>query len=93
MRRDIVPPYWGFPSLSHQFPLDVNDVVVGFVVAAVVDVVLGNVEVTAVVLVTVWLVVVADVGVEQDAKSIDANRRQVDTIQIFFLFIHTSSTY
>jgi hypothetical protein len=50
------------------------------------------VEVTAVVLVTVWLVVVADVGVEQDAKSIDANRRQVDTIQIFFLFIHTSST-
>jgi hypothetical protein len=87
-----VPPYWGFPSLSHQFPLDVNDVVVGFVVAAVVDVVLGNVEVTAVVLVTVWLVVVADVGVEQDAKSIDANRRQVDTIQIFFLFIHTSST-
>jgi hypothetical protein len=62
------------------------------VVAAVVDVVLGNVEVTAVVLVTVWLVVVADVGVEQDAKSIDANRRQVDTIQIFFLFIHTSST-
>lgn len=87
-----MPPYWGFPSLSHQFPLDVNDVVVGFVVAAVVDVVLGNVEVTAVVLVTVWLVVVADVGVEQDAKSIDANRRQVDTIQIFFLFIHTSST-
>jgi hypothetical protein len=87
-----VPPYWGFPSLSHQFPLDVTDVVVGFVVAAVVDVVLGNVEVTAVVLVTVWLVVVADVGVEQDAKSIDANRRQVDTIQIFFLFIHTSST-
>lgn len=87
-----MPPYWGFPSLSHQFPLDVTDVVVGFVVAAVVDVVLGNVEVTAVVLVTVWLVVVADVGVEQDAKSIDANRRQVDTIQIFFLFIHTSST-
>ena len=87
-----MPPYWGFPSLSHQFPLDVTDVVVGFVVVAVVDVVLGNVEVTAVVLVTVWLVVVADVGVEQDAKSIDANRRQVDTIQIFFLFIHTSST-
>jgi hypothetical protein len=51
-----VPPYWGVPALSHQFPVpEVVDVT-----AAVVDVVLTAVDVveTATVVVVVVLVVV-----------------------------------
>jgi len=42
------PPYCGTPSLSHQFPVDAEEVVVACVVATVVGVVLGNVEITVV---------------------------------------------
>jgi len=79
------------PSLSHQLPADTEDEVVGFVVTAVDDVILGDVEVTVAVVVVIWFVVVVDVDAVQDAKSIDASMRQVNTIQIVFLFIHTSS--
>jgi hypothetical protein len=64
--------------LSHQLPADTEDEVVGFVVTAVDDVILGDVEVTVAVVVVIWFVVVVDVDAVQDAKSIDASMRQVN---------------
>jgi len=56
------------------------------------DVVVGGIEVTAVVEVGVCLevVVVVDVVVLHEAMIIDVTRSKVSTIQIAFLFIHSS---
>jgi hypothetical protein len=51
-RRVIVPPYCGFPRLSHQFPAVVEVV---FAVDTVVVVVLGAVAVSEVVDVVAWV--------------------------------------
>jgi hypothetical protein len=83
----IVPPYWGLPSLSHQFPVtEVVDVVVGtdvevtFVVGAGTDEEMGK-----------GVDVEVDVGIEvdvlQDAKTSDVTMRQIITTQIAPLFI------
>ena len=89
-----VPPYWGVPALSHQFPVpEVVDVT-----AAVVDVVLTAVDVvemTAVVVVVVVVkgCVVVDVVVVdelQEAKITDATMRKLANIQIIPLFTYFS---
>jgi hypothetical protein len=83
----MVPPYCGFPNLSHQFPVvTAVDVDVTVVIAVVVV----EVWVPVVAGVVVWVVVdvTVDVDVLQDAKSIDVNKRQVITIQIIFLVIY-----
>jgi len=80
----IVPPYWGLPSLSHQFPVtEVVDVVVGtdvevtFVVGAGTDEEMGK---------------GVDVGIEvdvlQDGSSIVAasRRLKLKTKPLFFIF-------
>jgi hypothetical protein len=84
----IVPPYCGVPRLSHQVPV---------ATVVVVDaVVVGTVVVTLVVGFVVWVgvVVVVDVEIdvvpEQDTKTSDVIMRNVSTIQIAPLFIHTS---
>jgi hypothetical protein len=56
----------------------------------VAGVVLETIVVTEVVDVVVWGGVVADVAVEHEAKSIDASSKQVNPVQIAFLFIHSS---
>jgi hypothetical protein len=62
------------------------------VVTTAEDVVVGGVEVTAVVevLACVEVVVDVDVDVVQEARIIDVTRSKVSTIQIAFLFIHSS---
>ena len=79
------PPYVGWPSLSHHFPLSA---VVGVVVT--VDLVVVCVTVVAVVLVVVVLlvgiVVVDEVEVPQDANTRDMTRKQVMSVQSAALF-------
>jgi transposase-like protein len=62
------------------------------VVTTAEDVVVGGVEVTAVVEVGVLLdvVVVVVVDVVQEARIIEVTRKRVSAIQIVFLFIHFS---
>jgi hypothetical protein len=91
---DSVPPYWGVPALSHQFP--VLEVVA--VTAAVVDVVLMAVDVVEMTVVVVVVVVVkgcvvVDVVVVdelQEAKITDATMRKLANIQIIPLFTYFS---
>ena len=87
---DIVPPYRGVPSLSHQLPvLLVLDVVVAFI--ADVDVVV--IEVAEVVVTLVCGDVGVDVGVDvevvQDARSIDKIIPMI-IVQSDSLFIESS---
>jgi len=91
IRRVIVPPYWGVPSLSHQFPAVltvvmglVDDIVVWLIVEVVVLIVL--VEALKVV-----VGIVIDVEFVHDTKIIDITTRQVSIIQIGFLFMLSSS--
>jgi hypothetical protein len=84
-KRVNSPPYIGLPSLSHQCPV--------VAVVVVVFVVVGDDEVVVVVVLVVEGVVVGVVvvlDVVQDAKTNDVTIRQVSTIQIAPLFIHTS---
>jgi len=55
-----------------------------------VDVVLVGVEATVVVGIVVWVSVVAEVDVPQDAKTSDVNMRQVSIVQIVPFFIRSS---
>ena len=88
------PPYCGAPSLSHQCAVEPVVVVVDVVFDGVVaGVVLETIVVTEVVDVVVWGGVDADVAVEHEAKSIDANSKQVNPVQIAFLFIHSSFVF
>jgi hypothetical protein len=87
-----VPPYWGVPSESHQFPVpvvvtevvaDAADVVdVEMVVDGMLNVVMAVVEGA---LVVVETLVVVDV--EQDANTNDVTIRMVRVIQMAPLFI------
>ena len=91
----IMPPYWGVPRLSHQFPVvAVVDVVleVNTAVVVVVDATEAReVDVTTTVVLPVLDVgVLVDVDVEQDIKATDATMRKVNAIQITPLFIQTS---
>ena len=96
----IVPPYWGVPRLSHQFPVEVVDTIV---VTAAVDVVEVGAIVEVVVVATfeVVVVVVVDVVVgalvvvdeEQDANTSDIPRRKLSATQIIPFFIYTSIFY
>jgi hypothetical protein len=86
MGRVNEPPYFGVPSLSHQFPATV---VVEVVTVVAVDCV---VVVVLVVVDVVVVLVVVDVGavvvvLVQDAKTRDMAIRQVSTIQVIPLFI------
>jgi hypothetical protein len=85
MGRVNEPPYFGVPSLSHQFPATVVvEVVIVVAVDCVVVVVLVVVDVVVVVVVDVGAVVVVLV---QDAKTRDMAIRQVSNIQVIPLFI------
>jgi hypothetical protein len=89
IRRTAVPPYCGFPRLSHQLP--VREVVVDFVVGTVVDAVRAVGLTTVVdVVVCVCVVVVPGVDVVQDTKTSDVTMRQVSIIQIVPFFILSS---
>ena len=82
----IVPPYWGIPSLSHQFPAAAEvDVVVGA------DVVVIAVTVLVVVDTDVEVVVALDVDVVveevQDASNIEATSKKIKLSQINLFFI------
>jgi hypothetical protein len=88
----IVPPYWGIPSLSHQFPAATEvDVVVGAD-----DVVIG-VTVLVVVVVDVEAVVVVDVEIVveevQDASNIEATSKKIKLSQINLFFISSPFYY
>jgi hypothetical protein len=91
----MVPPYWGVPRLSHQFPVEVAvvAVVIGeldvVVVIATVVVVVVIVEVATVVVVDAAEFVVALVVVdeEQDPITSDITMRRHKAIQIVPLFI------
>ena len=86
-----VPPYFGVPRLSHQFPVEVVVAVTVEVVDAVevgiiaVVAVVGEVVAVAKVLVTIEVLVVLDE--EQDAKTSEARMRQVSAIEIIPFFI------
>jgi hypothetical protein len=93
-----VPPYWGVPRLSHQFPVlvvvavTVVGVVVGLTILAVVEVLGVDVIIDVAVVdvdgaVTVEAVVVAEL---QDAKSNDTTNRQANKNVTNLLFIPTS---
>ena len=92
IRRVIVPPYCGWPRLSHQFPP--AEVVVDFVkVGAVLAVEIGGEVGLVAVVVVVAGAVEVDVDVVdvlQDAKISDITKRQVSAIQIIPLFISSS---
>jgi hypothetical protein len=88
-----VPPYWGVPRLSHQFPVLV---VVAAVVTGIADVVdvgilvglvdVGITDAVVVVEVGVIVVVVAVVDEEQDASTSEPTRIKVSAIQIIPFF-------
>ncbi len=85
-----VPPYWGFPSVSHQFPVEVvvvlTTAVVG-VVAVVVDAIVDVVTTVEDVVVGVSLVIVLEVVFpEQDANIIEITTRkhEVKKTSLFF---------
>jgi hypothetical protein len=85
----IVPPYFGVPRLSHQFPVEVVvavtveavEVVDVGIITAVVDVVVA----AAVDVTVVGVLVVVDE--EQDASTSDTTMRQVNAIQMTLLFM------
>jgi hypothetical protein len=83
-----VPPYCGVPSLSHQFPAEPAEVVVGLADDIVAWIV---VEVVVLAIVGAVVDVVAgidiEVEVEHEAKIIDITMRQVKAIQVIPLFI------
>ena len=83
IRQVIVPPYWGVPKLSHQFPVDVVVAVLVITAEDVVDVgaVVELVVTTAEVVVVVVCVVVV-FAEPQDASTIDATKRQVSATPI-----------
>jgi hypothetical protein len=87
----IVPPYWGVPRLSHQFPVEVvvavTVEVVGAIDVGIIAVVAVVVEVVVVakVLVTIEVLVVFDE--EQDAKTREVTMSQVSAIKIIPFFI------
>ena len=81
----IVPPYCGVPSLSHQLPEALVDVLVGLVVAAVADVVTAPVDVVAGLEVVVVEIVV-EVAVPQEARSIATTRAMLRVNHKIFLF-------
>ena len=84
----IVPPYWGVPRLSHQFPVEVEVAVTAVVAAAlVVDVVLEVDIVVEVVVTVVDVVVVVVVDELQDAKTSEITMRLVSATQIIPFFI------
>ena len=88
MRRVTVPPYCGFPRLSHQFPFVA--VVVVLLVVVVVDVVVGfDAVVEEGVDIDVDVDVNADVDVdaEQDASSIATIIKMLKPNQITLFFI------
>jgi hypothetical protein len=92
-RSVIVPPYCGVPSLSHQLPVaavvDVVEIVVfGVLVGVLVEIAVGVLD--AAIEVVVDCRIVAEVDVEQDAKTSDITMRQINNIQIVPLFILTS---
>jgi hypothetical protein len=88
----MVPPYFGVPRLSHQFPVEVVVATAEVVVAPViVDVVAGAV---VVLVVDVVFIVAVDVAFEvvavaepQDANTIDITTRLVSNIQVIPLFM------
>jgi len=91
-RRVIVPPYWGVPSLSHQFPLTAVVVAVVETIVEVVAIVVV-VEAADVVLVVDVADVIMDVDVvdvEQDASNIATSRKlKLNQKTLFFnLFLH-----
>jgi hypothetical protein len=87
-RITISPPYCGFPSESHHFPVVV-------VVGVVFGVEIGDVVGLDIVVVVLDIGVDVDMDVEvevvQDAKTSDISVRQVNTIQIAPLFFIFSS--
>ena len=87
-----MPPYCGFPRLSHQLAPAVGVDVVD--VGAVVEVVFGAVEVIVVGCVVGWVVVlvvvVVVVAVLHETKTIDITIRTVSAIQMTPLFIISS---
>ncbi len=87
LEKTKLPPYWGLPSLSHQFPAAA--VVVTVDVVTLVVVVVEVVETKGVVVVVVVRVVVGVVVVvvPQDAKTSDDTMRKVSNIQKAPLFI------
>ena len=89
-----MPPYWGVPRLSHQFPVLVAVAAVVTGIADVVDVGIpvgmvdvGITDAVVVVEVGVIVVVVAVVDEEQDASNSEATRIKVSAIQIIPFFI------
>jgi hypothetical protein len=86
IRRVSVPPYWGVPSESHQFPVAV--VVVGGVVVGELVVVVVVVVVFVVTVVDVSGDVAVDVGddVVQDASSIATTIKKLKPNQINLFF-------
>jgi len=90
----IVPPYFGVPRLSHQFPVEV--VVVADTAVVVVPVgVDAVVAVVAVVMIDVVVVLVVDIVVDvvaelHDDNTTDITTRLVSSIQKTPFFISTS---
>jgi hypothetical protein len=84
IRRVIVPPYWGVPSESHQFPVAV--VVVGEVVVGLILVWVVVVCVLAIVVVSVDEAVDVGVDVAQDASSIATTIKKLKPNQINLFF-------
>lgn len=80
-----MPPYCGVPSLSHQLPEALVDVLVGLVVTAVADVVTAPVDVVAGLEVVVVEIVV-EVAVPQEARSIATTRAMLRVNHKIFLF-------
>jgi len=86
IRRVMVPPYCGFPRMSHQFPVFVVVVVVGLRVGVEVDVVRDvGVDVDVGVTADFWVDVVVDAA--QDARTSDITIRQISNTQITLFFI------
>jgi hypothetical protein len=88
----IVPPYFGVPRLSHQFPVEVVVVPTAAVVVVLVGVetvvdVVAVVVIDAVVVVVDVVVKVAVVAEPQDASTSDITTRLVSNIQNTPLFI------
>jgi hypothetical protein len=92
IRRVIVPPYCGVPSLSHQFPVVLTVVVVGLV-EDIVAWLIVEVVVLVVLVEILGVVDVVDVEVElvHDTKIIDITMRQVSSNSNVLLFILSSS--
>jgi nitrate/nitrite transporter NarK len=86
----IIPPYFGVPRLSHQFPVAAVVVELVVPVLVVVPAVVFVVEVTVVLVIVVVVVDVA-VFVVQDASSKAATSNKLKPNQIDLLFIYSCS--